>query len=304
MRIAALVPVLLTFSSSVLATCWFPDGQESTLDTACNPDAIVSSCCFDRQACLSNGLCVSDPHDPARSRTHRGTCTDRGWKSGNCVRQCFDNMHAGAPVYSCNVTDVDSYCCYENCKCENPFEVFSFDGTPANVSTMTVILEAFTQTRKPTATAKPQNPSNLPATSFALPTGSANGSASAEGASSSTQGPNYLALGIGLGLGLGLGIPAIFLIAFFFWRRRKAAAKKALENSRQPPELSSDEYYPPAQKNAYNLNVMPKAPQHASSPEISPSEKDLAQMDVAELPDDQVLLPSSSHGKLGNEKQF
>ena len=213
-------------------------------------------------------------------------------------------MHAGAPVYSCNVTDVDSYCCYENCKCENPFEVFSFDGTPANVSTMTVILEAFTQTRKPTATAKPQNPSNLPATSFALPTGSANGSASAEGASSSTQGPNYLALGIGLGLGLGLGIPAIFLIAFFFWRRRKAAAKKALENSRQPPELSSDEYYPPAQKNAYNLNVMPKAPQHASSPEISPSEKDLAQMDVAELPDDQVLLPSSSHGKLGNEKQF
>lgn len=176
-----------------------------------------------------------------------------------------DNMHAGAPVYSCNVTDVDSYCCYDNCKCENPFEVFSFDGTPANVSTMTVILESFTQTRNPTATAKPQNPSNLPATSFALPTGSPNGSAnssaSAEVASSSTSSPNYLALGIGLGLGLGLGFPIIFLVAFFCWRRRKAAAKKSLQNSRQPPELNSAEYYPPAQKYAYNLDGMPKAPQ-------------------------------------------
>jgi hypothetical protein len=172
-----------------------------------------------------------------------------------------DNMHAGAPVYSCNVTDVDSYCCYENCKCENPFEVFSFDGSPSNISTMTVILEAFTQTHKPTLSAASSasvpsvTSAKVPASASTLPTGST----SAGAASATSQGTqNYVALGIGLGLGLGLGIPLIFLAVFFFWRRRKAAITPAYDGPAQPPELSSDEYYPPQQKYAYNHDAASK----------------------------------------------
>ncbi|ORY19856.1 hypothetical protein BCR34DRAFT_5515 [Clohesyomyces aquaticus] len=82
---------LLALSSTVFSqTCYFPNSKESTADTACNPNSLVSACCFDGQACLSNGLCVSDPHSTIKARLHRGTCTDKNWKSGNCPRQCLD----------------------------------------------------------------------------------------------------------------------------------------------------------------------------------------------------------------------
>ena len=90
-----LVPTLLALSASVLAQkCFFPNGQPAGSDTACNPNALVSACCFDNQACLSNGLCVSDPHDPVKARLHRGTCTDEAWKSGNCPRHCLGTSPA------------------------------------------------------------------------------------------------------------------------------------------------------------------------------------------------------------------
>ena len=80
----------LACSATALAQqCYFPDGDKVASDTACNPNALVSACCYDNQACLSNGLCVSDPHDPVKARLHRGTCTDASWKSGNCPRECL-----------------------------------------------------------------------------------------------------------------------------------------------------------------------------------------------------------------------
>lgn len=94
MRVTVLVSALLTFSSSALATCYFPNGQISPADTACDPSAIESSCCYKNQACLSNGLCVSDPHNPELARLHRGTCTDQSWKSGNCVRSSLGMSNA------------------------------------------------------------------------------------------------------------------------------------------------------------------------------------------------------------------
>ena len=100
MRVTAIVPALLAYSSTVVGTCYFPSGNVVDSDTACNPNALVSSCCYDNQACLSNGLCVSDPHDPAKARLHRGTCTDKTWKSGNCVRQCLGTSSVFKPVYT------------------------------------------------------------------------------------------------------------------------------------------------------------------------------------------------------------
>jgi|SRR5690242_18777469 len=93
MRTLARLVTALSCSTAVLAAqCYFPNGDKVNSDTACNPDALVSACCYDNQACLSNGLCVSDPHDPVKARLHRGTCTDANWKSGNCPRQCLGSL--------------------------------------------------------------------------------------------------------------------------------------------------------------------------------------------------------------------
>jgi hypothetical protein len=43
MRIATGVTVLSSVSSTALATCYFPNGNVVGSDTACNPNAIVSS---------------------------------------------------------------------------------------------------------------------------------------------------------------------------------------------------------------------------------------------------------------------
>ena len=89
-RMTARLVTVLACSVTVLGQkCYFPNGGEVRSDTACNPNALVSACCYDNQACLSNGLCVSDPHDPVKARLHRGTCTDAAWKSGNCPRHCL-----------------------------------------------------------------------------------------------------------------------------------------------------------------------------------------------------------------------
>lgn len=183
-----------------------------------------------------------------------------------------DNMHAGSPVYSCNDTDVSSFCCYDNCKCENPFEVFTFTQPPSAVSTVTIILEKFTaNATRPTSTSKAA--SNLPAQASASATataspgssGSSAGSTPAAGSNSGTAtsssnggSPSYLALGVGLGVGLGLGIPLMFLIAFFVWRC-KLLGDRIVNNTTQPSELSS-ECRPPQPKYEY-AHEAPKSPE-------------------------------------------
>ncbi|EDU49956.1 hypothetical protein A1F94_010439 [Pyrenophora tritici-repentis] len=292
MRVATIVPVLLAYSSAVFATCYFPNGNVVDSDTACNPNALVSSCCYDNQACLSNGLCVSDPHDPAKARLHRGTCTDKSWKSGNCVRQCLDTENNGAPVYSCNSTSVDSYCCYDDCECENPFEVFKFNQTPADVYTMTIILESYTQTHTSTpkavtstSTASTAKAATVSAITTIVSTSAAPASTTASStpaAASGTKGDttNYVALGVGLGVGLGIGIPLILLFAFFFYRRNKGH-KPADSDPANPAELTNDAYFPPHEKYAQNYqsevsgdSVAPEMPASSHEPVELPINND------------------------------
>ncbi|KAL1796816.1 hypothetical protein ACET3X_005356 [Alternaria dauci] len=254
MRVATSIAVFLSVSPTVLATCYFPNGNVVDSDTACNPNAIVSSCCYDNQACLSNGLCVSDPHDPVKARYHRGTCTDQAWKSGNCVRQCLDIEDNGAPVYSCNATDTDSYCCGDDCECENPFEVFSFNQSPADVYTMTIILESFTQTHTSTPSATSSAPSSSTSPTSVLVTSTTLASATTRPESQGGS-INYVALGVGLGVGLGIGIPAALIAAFFFWRRKKGY-KPANDGTESPMELNNElnneDLSPPQEKYAYD----------------------------------------------------
>lgn len=68
--------------------CWYPDGHTLTEDIPCKETTSgFSACCgFNRDGsrayCLSNGLCWAD------MALHRGSCTDKGWKSDACANYC------------------------------------------------------------------------------------------------------------------------------------------------------------------------------------------------------------------------
>lgn len=86
----------LLFSPLVLAgssvTCWFPDGQTSTVDhVACDDSAgnnleNGAACCQNgtNDYCLGNGLCSR------YGTVYRGSCTDKTWRSPACSQMCLD----------------------------------------------------------------------------------------------------------------------------------------------------------------------------------------------------------------------
>ncbi|KAJ4340223.1 hypothetical protein N0V95_007543 [Ascochyta clinopodiicola] len=266
MHVRARLATLLACAATVFAQkCFFPNGNEVTSDTACNPNALVSACCYDNQACLSNGLCVSDPHDPVKARLHRGTCTDADWKSGNCPRHCLDVDNNGVPVYSCNSTTTDSYCCYDGCNCNanSGFDIFTFAQSPADVYTVTIIGESYTQTHTSAAPSTSSTARTSAAASGAsaaassivpsgassgVPSGAAsatrpsasNASASATSTPTAAAEPAKKTNTTALGVGLGVGIPVAALLAvgaFFLLRRRKN------RDAYQPAsEMAADEY--------------------------------------------------------------
>ncbi|KAF2254598.1 hypothetical protein BU26DRAFT_141657 [Trematosphaeria pertusa] len=282
-RLAAVV----AFSSSALATCYFPNGDVSGADTACTPNSIVSACCFDGQACLSNGLCVSDPHSSSLARLHRGTCTDQQWKSGNCPKECTSVDNNGVPVYSCNSTSTDEYCCFDNCECNSGFETFSFQGAPSDVYTLTIIGEDFTNTHVSTTAAATSTsgtstgssgPSAASATTTATSTSSSSPANSDDGSSS-----NATAVGVGVGVGVG-GALLLAAAGLFFWRRKKrndTESNAYAGSSKNPAEAASTEYYPPAQKYAYYSEEL--RPSHSAAPMNAPP---------SELPSDNSANPA------------
>lgn len=174
------------------------------------------------------------------------------WLHTHCHQ---DNMHAGAPVYACNVTDIDSYCCYDNCKCDKPFEVFSFPGSPSAVSTKTIILEKFTPTPSASTSKASTSSATFPASASTSPTGSSSG---AQSLNSNEGSHNYLALGIGLGLGLGLGFPLIFLAGFCIWRR-KQANNYSTKHAPKSLDFNNEGFYPLQPKHEY-AHEAPRTP--------------------------------------------
>jgi hypothetical protein len=177
------------------------------------------------------------------------------------------------PVYGCNSTTLDSYCCFDNCECNNPrFESFDFAQSPADVYTVTIIGESFTQKRPSTSTTSSSSFSATPSQSSSPVTTDASATASPKSSQSNAQasppatsadpspnptttpslqnppeskGSNKTALGVGLGVGL--PIAALLLVGgFFLYRRRKrvSAYPAAIE-------LGEDGYSKPSAKYAY-----------------------------------------------------
>ncbi|KAJ4293101.1 hypothetical protein N0V90_008383 [Kalmusia sp. IMI 367209] len=132
----------------------------------------------------------------------------------------------GVPVFGCNQTNVDSYCCFDDCKCNAQFETFRFDDS--DVYTITIIGENFSQTRTSSLT-----PSSAPSISTSKSKSATVASVSAslthpepsntahpekEGKDSSS---NPVAIGVGVGVGVGAILFIGAAVAFLFWRRNK-----------------------------------------------------------------------------------
>ncbi|KAF2205928.1 hypothetical protein GQ43DRAFT_436662 [Delitschia confertaspora ATCC 74209] len=272
------VALFFTLFSSALADCHFPDGGVATADVPCNPNSLVSHCCWGGQACLSNGLCRSDPHDATLSRTHRGTCTDATFQSENCPRHCENVANNGTNVYSCNQTNVDSYCCGNNCKCDTgEFETFTF---PSNdVYTLTIIGERFTNTH--TSTSSPAVSSSSTSTrAFAeiltTPTPNASSSPNPPTTTPKSSGVPSKTTAIGVGVGVGIGCAIILVIAAFFFRRRHIRKRhvpvhEVADTSRS--EVDRAVYYAPA-KHAHYLDSSSPMSELANNHDRDPVELD------------------------------
>lgn len=85
LRLLLLAPLI----HIIHAKCYFPNGETSYADVACDSSATDSFCCFSNQACLSNKLC----YDIGNRTYARGTCTDQTWQSSACPNFCNDGMY-------------------------------------------------------------------------------------------------------------------------------------------------------------------------------------------------------------------
>ncbi|OCK94375.1 uncharacterized protein K441DRAFT_660230 [Cenococcum geophilum 1.58] len=236
---SGLLSIFALLPWALAQSCHFPDGSVAGSDVPCNPSALVSACCFSDQACLSNGLCVSDPLNDALKAYHRGTCTDQNFKSSACPRFCELPADNGTPVFSCNTT-VDEYCCYDNCQCNSSYETMSFSGEPY---TLTIIGQAYTNTHVSTSSASSASSSTTssgassssPASASASVTSSA---ASTTIATSSSPSNNSHSTAIGVGVGVGVGGALLVLAgvaAMWYFRRRRGAKYQAAHMT--PQEL-------------------------------------------------------------------
>ncbi|KIX04385.1 uncharacterized protein Z518_05253 [Rhinocladiella mackenziei CBS 650.93] len=221
--------LLLTFLllGRGMATCYFPNGDVSSADVACDAEASDSFCCYSKQACLSNKLCLTGVADGINQYA-RGTCTDQTWQS---------EQGLGNPVFSCNTTGFDSYCCNDGCSCDSSVgdEILSFAGTPYTISVIGVT------STYPNPSATTSSASVITSTSFSAsaissgPSGSSSADTAAPAATSSAStepsssggGSNGTAIGAGVGVGVGVAILLLGGGAILYYRQRSKSRKKA-----------------------------------------------------------------------------
>ncbi|KAI9730704.1 MAG: hypothetical protein M1834_005673 [Cirrosporium novae-zelandiae] len=274
-----------TLLPSVLATCYFPDGTESSTDVACDSGVTDSFCCYKGQACLSTKICLTNPDDAVPVYA-RGTCTDQNWESSACPNFCLDTQSgSGNPMYSCNTT-ADEFCCNDGCSCKTyaGYEIVSYS---TDAYTLTIIGEDFTQTHTSSAST-----TSSAATSFststlssgsstALKTASAGSSVSSVNSASQTSSStseekstsnSSSSTKIGIGLGVGLGVPAIAAaIGYFVWRSKRRRPNLATE------QIAPVEMDPRAPFSGYAAPM----PYKDNSPEYKPPLKDFT---ASEMP--------------------
>lgn len=233
------------------ATCYFPDGDISPADVACDAEASDSFCCYSKQACLSNKICLTGTADGVNQYA-RGTCTDPSWQSGACPDFCLDQQALGNVMYSCNVTGVDSYCCNDGCSCDASAgeEVVSFTGTPYTISVIgvtgtypnpssTTSSSISTTSSSSSTTPTPSTSSLTVSTTDSAYTSSSTPSTSTSSSSRNNSSSKSVAIGAGVGVGVGVGILLLGAGAIFFYRRRRAKRNMPSSTEKQPGHAPS-----------------------------------------------------------------
>jgi hypothetical protein len=104
-----LVLILAASAAQQLASCFNPDGSVVPLSRGYQPcistQNVDSMCCLlnitlldsgndeiqlEMSECLTNGMCVKVPAAPGDVGYYRRSCTDKTWKSPNCLKACTD----------------------------------------------------------------------------------------------------------------------------------------------------------------------------------------------------------------------
>ena len=256
------------------ATCYFSDGDISPADTPCDDEATDTFCCFNRQACLSNKICLTGNVNGV-DQYARGTCTDQSWVSGECPNFCLDSGALGNVMFSCNVTGVDKYCCNDGCSCDAAAgdEVVSFTGTPYTISVIGITsvytnpsttassavssvassassaditsgVSGVSSAASSASSAPPSSQSSIVTSSVVnsasqstSPTSgtAASAATSAAVSTSSSSGGSSNGVAIGAGVGVGVGVGILLLGAAGFFFYRRRNKKGNIERTHTDP---------------------------------------------------------------------
>ncbi|GJC96180.1 hypothetical protein ColKHC_05006 [Colletotrichum higginsianum] len=270
--------------TSVVAKCYFPDGNAVPGDFPCDPDADDSPCCHGGlgSACLSNKLCRGP-----NGNTVRGSCSDESWNSPLCAHYCMSADTGGTDLISCsNVTGIDtSYCCDHAPNCCNS-GVGRFDVLPAEPqvwatwnressrflvilqtssesSTSTSIPSSTTSDVATTASAGPTPTGTIPSTPLTAG-GQSRTSVEPVPTAAPTQGEAEKDPGLSTtakaGIGAGAGAGALLVAALVYLLLKIRSNKKALQaqQAQQEAHRWPGMYHEPPVGPVYYNNGLPE----------------------------------------------
>lgn len=260
-RLACLLLSFCSLLHYASASCYWPNGMTSrsfkhsvlannrkgtdrntnlpdNLYESCNPTASASMCCaLDTSSnflnansgtkCRPDGLCNNEAGDAL----WRTACTDKTWKSPECVNLCVDGVKQQGKDTEVTQCDNGSYCCGRNdiskscCTSENG--VWLVNGTTTRVN---------------------PNPSASRSSSISAPTSSTTGSAAPSARPASSEAPTEekktntgaIAGGVAGGV-LGLAAIAVAGLWLFFRRRRAPATPPKYESKGLMAEAPADD---------------------------------------------------------------
>ncbi|KAJ0163347.1 hypothetical protein CTA2_3135 [Colletotrichum tanaceti] len=288
---------VLQITTSVVAKCYFPDGNAVSDDFPCDPDADDSPCCHGGlgSACLSNKLCRGP-----NGNTVRGSCSYESWDSPLCAHYCLSANTGGTDLISCsNVTGSDtSYCCDHAPNCCNG-GVGRFDVLPAEPqvwatwnresSRFLVILQTSSESSTSTTTPSSSTTTSDAATTASAgpaPTGAIPSTPLTTGGPASTAAPTQgeaegdpglsttAKVGIGAGAGAGaLLVAAIVYLLLKIRRNKKALQAQQAQQAQQEAHRWPGVYQEPPMGPVYYNNGPPEswAPPRATEVKTPPA---------------------------------
>lgn len=95
-QISLLFVTLVLYCSHVHSVCFYPSGDQTPGDIACqddSADSADSACCPQGYACINNGICMQTSVTPIAPDSTvfewmRSSCTDSTWRSSQCPNFC------------------------------------------------------------------------------------------------------------------------------------------------------------------------------------------------------------------------